>query len=438
MKRKLSLVLALCLLCSIFTFVPMRAAEYLYGYVVAKDTGGISGDLMLLISDTEGNRTPYTCQSKVKINSEIYKNGNDASSAIPVGVFIRYSVSGGYINIIDFDETPSILKGMEYNTASNTFSGVSVLPIYYVNGENVLKPNLDENYLYDIEVYDYAVNIINFVSKDSFSVIESINITSNADYTFDQVIGVTCETDEQNAMLCVKLFDVNGIFLAEGKAPTNEEVYFQNIENKDADYKLEVWLEDENGQVISRIYNEEHTVSETPIYKGKVLQKAIEEKIDKEIILQIEDSSGKKTIYTCENRAFINKRRYKTPEEAISEVPMNAEIDFILSDGKISVIGFDDRVKSQFNGCKVENGTFTAKIKTENVLFDFHFMLAIYNGDGALVKIVWESISAQEEGKTISFEADAKYKDYTVKILTWHKTRLSSASDVVSSSVAGE
>ena len=416
-----------------FTFVPMKAAEYLYGFVVAKDTVGISGDLMLLVSDTEGNKTPYTCQSKVRINSEIYKNGNDASGAMPVGVFIRYTLSGGYINLIDFDNAPDVLKGVEYNTSTGTFSGVSARPIYYVSNGEVYKPNLDENYIYDIEVYDYGVNITNFVSKDSLAVIESIDVSSNADYTFNQCIGVTCETDEQNAILCAKLYTSNGNFIAKGKAPANEEVLFANTENKAADYKLEVWLEDANGQVISRIYNEEHTTDEIPVYKGKVLQKAISERIEKEVMLQIENSSGEKTTYYCENRAFINKRRYKTPEEALPEIPMNAEIDFILSDGKISVIGFDDRVKPSFNGCKVENGTFTAEIKTENVLFDFHFMLAIYNSDGALVKIVWESISAQEEGKTISFAADTKYKDYTVKVLAWHKTRLSSASDVVSS-----
>ncbi len=355
-KRFFALIVILCV--TIIFKLPCYASgtdEFLYGKIILAvlDEGDWVEELSIKICDIDGNATIYTCAETIKVNGTIYSDLSGLEDMLLPDSFARFIVEDELITTIDFDSSASSYSNLTYNPASKTFSSLdestSSLPVYYSYRNGFVPAYLDENHLYSIELYDYAINIVQMIAKDKPETVENIEITSSMNSDYTQTIEAGCYTTSENSTLYVQLYDDKMTLIEQKSADSGVLSYieFNNLPNIDAGYILRFWLTDESANVISNVYEKQHQTEKVDVSYGKLNVLGTDAWGD-ELYIEI-DINGVKTIYICTAKTIVNGVRYSYLEELEASIPQNSFARFVAENGEITMINIDKpyyRIKS--------------------------------------------------------------------------------------------
>jgi len=355
-KRFFALIMILCL--TIIFKLPCYASgteEFLYGKIirtVLSDMDWTEDELLIKISDINGKETIYTCAQPLKVNGAIYSDLGSLENMLLPDLFVRFVVEDEVITMIDFDGSAISYNNLAYNVASKTFASLdestSLLPVYYSYQNEFVPAYLDENHLYSIELYDYAINIVQMMAKDKPETIENIEITSSMNSDYTQTIEASCYTTSENSILYAQLYDDKMTFIEEKSADIDADIEFNNLPNIDAGYIIRFWMEDESEVVVSNVYEKQYQTEKVEVLYGKITAIGDTNIWVDELYIQI-DINGIKTTYICTRQTKVNGVRYSDLEELGESIPQNSFVRFVVEDGVITMLNIDKpyyRIKS--------------------------------------------------------------------------------------------
>ncbi|MBR2169294.1 MAG: hypothetical protein IJ952_02845 [Alistipes sp.] len=238
--------------------------------------------------DAAGKETIYKCANKVYVNGVRYSAKEVLNGALPVGVHTQFIVNDiGKIYIIVFDETAEIYEKVSYNAKTKSFTGVmleSGIPVYYQGG--VSPAYLDENHLYNLEVYDYGINITDYHAKNNKETIWDIDFSSGFDADFKQHIDVFCNT-AADSFLVGQLYSGENQLVQEQTGTDGEGLIFSDLPNETAEYTIKLWLEDAEGNMLSYVYILPYKTEKSTVFYAQAAVSAISNGAFGEDVLQI-------------------------------------------------------------------------------------------------------------------------------------------------------
>ncbi len=354
------IILTVCVALMLFaSFLPHCSAEedWQVGYIshgrVREDINGITIELLIITADA----VPEMCETanKITINGEFFvlQSEDDAQEILNLFTdkYVEYRVnSAGRINMIRFDENPTRIVGATYNATTGQFSGVGkVLPVIYEeNPELQFVP--DENHIYDIRVYSYAVVVETFKEKNMSESIYYVGVWSSiaSDFTLSIYADAQIEGTAEIGKCKGQLLNSNGQILQE-----SEELYDgfslmvffeEGLPNQEIQYIVKLWLEDESGNRISPVVTCLHRTTQYDIVYGYVEDISYELDIDRSVEMIFRGVDAKKESYDISDSTWINNKSYQveTGKEEITSLLWKKLVKAAVLDGHIRRIYFED------------------------------------------------------------------------------------------------
>ena len=334
-----------------------KSSKYIKEYTVnkgeVKDTfisrkglssTGFEEVVMIKAADKDGIEKTYYFAEKVRINGSNYRNAQDIYDAVEENSFAKMAVEDGAITVLNFGSSLGNYQNAEYNSKDKAFiagdAEIQSLPVYYRYNEDFVKPYLDENHYYDIDVYDYAICINEMKSKTEKTVIDYIDIGSKIGSDFNQVITVCCEVNgDQSFTLKGRIYDEKRklVSSAECEFSGYGELTFEKIRNKSENCTIELWLEDDTNKKVSESYIIYKQLMQSKIKYGKVDMKYTNE--DEKLILSVRDIDGTENFYVCdENTSVVNMVTLFSSRSTTVDIPEDSFVKMAVDDGVVSVI----------------------------------------------------------------------------------------------------
>ncbi len=328
----------------------VEAADIYYGYILQKEISesSLTEALQIQTVNTEGKEEVYTFASRAFVNGIRYNDFSELAEALPTDVFAKFAVENGEIRRLVYNEE----AGTEKNVSDSVIKGKS-LPVYYTYNNGFVSAYLDENHVYDIEVYDYAICITDMRSKDDKEVIKLIETDSGIVSGFLQCIRIYCETESDcEYVLKAEAYNSCGVLVSQNNitGQNQYEIYLESIENKTETYTLRFWLEDFDGNPVSSVYTKKHKVEAADIYYGYILQKEISESsLTEALQIQTVNTEGKEEVYTFASRAFVNGIRYNDFSELAEALPTDVFAKIAVENGEIKRLVYDEEADTEKN-----------------------------------------------------------------------------------------
>lgn len=337
MKKFLLLLLMLAMVFAMsFT---ASAREYLYGVI----NEVIDGDTLIVrIADVNGEISEYKCSDGILINGSEYYDKTEICDLLFSGKFIKFVSDGDYVKSIEYADGASVYTDVTYDTVKKTFEGLDAdtaqLPVYYTYNGSIVKPYLDGNHRYNIEVYAYAINITDITAVDMPCTVKYTDIGDGVSSDFLRYISVMCETTSDNPIIRAKLYS-GGNDLVSTAVGEYGEVTFESLPNENCDYKIRLWVENEEGTCQSYVYEYDCSTSKLSVLYGYVLESGINTSgFSNCLQLKICGTDGVSAVYDCAKLVYINGTRYRNYDEALTAVPLESYAKFALYDDQIQVI----------------------------------------------------------------------------------------------------
>lgn len=378
MHTLLSITFIVIFLIAVST-ITVCAKDYLYGNIVETGitSGGIgAGTFQAKFCDSEGNQACYEFAETVVVNGETYYNNNysttnniyDLVEAIPYDVFARFSCIENKIYVLDFDATATAYNNITYNQTTGMFNirGLDVrsLPVFYtyptMYNDSFFKPYLDENHIYTIEVYDYAVKVVDYFALNYQNTLKNIYISQGVMQDYSLSLDISCVSTESSEKLSIEIYDnnSNSIYFETGKqtySTNNKNILITNIANSDISCTIKIRLNDGS----SPTYTIPFIIKKAPVFYGNVVETGITTGGISAGSFQarICDTDGNETIYSFADTVTVNGEpfynNYYAAENNMYDlqqaIPVDAFTKFAVSDGKISVLDFDDFAETYYN-----------------------------------------------------------------------------------------
>lgn len=360
MKKIISAIMIITIT---LTLCPSFAAEgevtYQYGKIIksAIVTLGVDADvLQVKIAGTDGVETIYTSKGQIKINGQaydIFDMGEDLIPLIPERAIAKFALNtDGILTAIVYEDALQTYSAVTYDTETKTFSGLdsatASLPVFYSYNDLNLPPYLDGNHKYDIEVYDYAINITDMTAIKEEQTIKFTNVFSGITPVFLQAIGLECEATIEDCIVKGQLYNSDGNLLSETETEgTRNPLEFYTLPNTDASYTLKFWLEDESGNTISPVYEKNCETKAASVLYGKIIKTAIVTSgVDSNVLqVKIADANGMETIYTCDSAVKLNNTIYQNAydlqtaiENLQVEIGADKFVKFAIGNDRLSIL----------------------------------------------------------------------------------------------------
>ncbi len=230
--------------------------------------------------------------STAKINDIVYSGGYyggekiEFDEIVPMDVPIKYLLnSAGKVSEIEFDNSVEFYTDVIYDIQEKIFKkdgkNIPTLPIFYYNyDKDFLLLPLDNQHKYNISVYDCGIIVEDYNARDNMYAIKKIQaVQDTTSLSMDTVEGMTIEyyyelrvnfeIEAENIFLKYQL--LNSLFEnVEEKVLDYEFINIGNGESafkiggrkdKNEEYTLKFWLQDQFGNRISPEYINEYNVS---------------------------------------------------------------------------------------------------------------------------------------------------------------------------------
>ncbi len=363
------------------------AVEFFHCNIIEKriSDGGFNDSVLLKTADENGIVSTYYCAKRIRINGTSYREAEDIFYAVSVNSFAKIAVQDGVITVLNFDDSSVSYQNVAYQGNRRSFhilnSKQANLPVYYQYNGEFVSAHLDENHLYDIEVYDYAICVTDMKSKTDAAVLDYIDIGSAIGSDFRQHINVYCESEAPgNGILSGELYDKRGALLETQKS-ADGEFSFGNLANEQKTYLVKLWLEDENGNKISSDYEKLYTVEPADICYGFILKKGVASgSITEHVELKTNRPDGSVATYDCAERVRINGTGYRNAEDIYNAVETGTYVKMAVENGVVAVLDFDT-ASSAFGDAVYDSAT--KRFSANGTEFDDLPVYYEYNGDYA-------------------------------------------------------
>ena len=155
----------------------VKTVGYGYAYATYEDTNGADTIIKTIIYDENLNENTYTYAKNFEMNGTDYSHHNISISNMSVvnKTFVKYVAYDNEIVSIYTSQTSQEYKNVTYNKETESFNiyGVNTkgLPVFYgdLSYRDLEILYLDEQHMYDVVVYDYGVNIIDYYAIDNLA-----------------------------------------------------------------------------------------------------------------------------------------------------------------------------------------------------------------------------------------------------------------------------
>ena len=270
---------------------------------------------------------PSGQDENLTVPAPIYWNGTpiydyNELDPLPLQQLIKFSknTAGIVDNVISTQEPAQLYTSQTYNSALKQFHNSSIdntLPIFYkrkdANGTvQILEPYLQDGYIYDLEVIpSYGIFITKMRNTSSSITIEKINYTI-ADDINGKIVQVDVSFDTTSpGMTCFKLYDSNLTLLETKKTATGSAI-FSALENKDADYYIEISRDQSDTRTIA-IHTSQTTTQSAYL-------KDIGTTFDfgkSRLELQVYLPDGTQQVFKCADSIYVDGQWYDDTDELI-------------------------------------------------------------------------------------------------------------------------
>lgn len=301
--------------------------------------------LLILFCDNNGEEKSYT-STNILINNENYVFGED----IPIGVFAKFAFSDNKNAVLNYDTDFQTYNNVTYNPSTQKFVGLNVntkaLPVYYKYNDKFVTPILDENHKYNIEVYDYAVNITSISALNKAETIINIDTENCVDSDFSQYVKISCDAANNDAVLAGEIYDTNSKLTAEKKTEYNNG-YILSFSGLSGRYTAKLWLEDKTGNIISPTYTKTIETGSLLVSSGYIMDYAFDMDYFERMFVSIKlcDTSGNIFIYNSEN-ITLNGVQYSNKNGNLKDLEwqrflsIGIFVEYAVLDGEIAVLNF--------------------------------------------------------------------------------------------------
>ncbi len=227
-----------------------------------------------------------------KVNGITYSTLSQLMAAIPLNVPVQVKVGevqigpNSYtdgITEINADATPVTYTGKTYSPSTGTLAGLSAdLPIFYCFIENYgggeiyynwYYPYLDENHLYDLNVYDYGIVITNMYAKNNQTTLYYIGTETMPNGKMLSNIQVECWPDYNLTGYYGELYNEAGTKLQSKSGVLDEWgggiITFTDLPAETGTYTIKVWGLS-GSTTVTPIYSYEYEKSALESYQGTI------------------------------------------------------------------------------------------------------------------------------------------------------------------------
>lgn len=408
------------------------------GYIIQTgiDSSSFEENVLIKLADQKGIEKSYKCAERVRINGRMYRNIEDISAQLTSDVFCKMAIEDGYVTVINFGTSFSEYQSVSYDESAQCFEGLkqlSHLPVYYQYDGYFAVPYLDENHVYDLKVYDTGVLITDINSKNDMEVIKLIEPEYSINREFRQTMNIYCETEiNTECIFKGEVYDKNGHKIFKGESYFNGcgDIVLEMVKGNKKAQTVKLWLEDNNGNIISNVYtlNADKKQNKT-VYGDVVISYTYENDEGEKQYISVKDVNGKEKIYECDSDMLVvdNVSIFSVSSEPV-EIPENAFVKLGVDDNVIKVvqIGSDDVELSHSdfvfennsldgNVCIINNTADTQQFKCYTAVFDENDCLkdvsiessAVNSGENAYIYPQFDNYSGFSSG------------DY-VKVFAWN------------------
>lgn len=417
MKKGLYRVVLLCVLtCLILPGGVGRAEDnFVYGMIngstVSCDDWGNEG-VMLRVYKNDGTIAVYVCSENMTVNGAAYEDIYDMQEAIPDNVFAAFTMKDGVIAALNFGAEAKEYNNITYDIDKKCFNGiekdVSALPIYYDYCGEFIRPYLDENHVYNVKVYDYAVCITSFKAINKPLTVSCIDMSDTFNARFKRVLCVESYFDNEEAKLKAQLFDSADKLLdsAETLCSGFGSISFDNLPNEDAAYTVKIHLENDEGEILSHTYTKEYTVKSSPVLCGKVGGSIVfaDEWGNEGVMLRVYKNDEITGDYICSKNSPINGVVYKDVNDMQEAIKIGADIKYALKDGEIAALTIGREIIDSVT-CERSGNKISVKVKFISLSSEGRLYLAVFGENGALEKIDYVSAVQGQDEYVIDSEA---------------------------------
>lgn len=409
MHTLLSITFIVIFLIAVST-ITVCAKDYLYGNIVETGitSGGIgAGTFQAKFCDSEGNQACYEFAETVVVNGETYYNNNysttnniyDLVEALPYDVFARFSCVENKIYVLDFDATATTYNNITYNQTTGMFNirGLDVrsLPVFYtyptMYNDSFFKPYLDENHIYTIEVYDYAVKVVDYFALNYQNTLKNIYISQGVMQDYSLSLDISCVSTESSEKLSIEIYDDNSnpIYFKTSEQThyiNNKTILLTDISNADISGTIRIKLNDDS----SPIYIVPFNIKKTPALYGTIVETGFVAGGLGPVYFaaKICDSDGNETVYNFAETVTINGETYYNNTYASENnaydlqqlITNDTYVEFAVINNKIKTLNYGTPFY-KFNLIKTFDEKVTARISVINASDNLVAYIATYNGE---------------------------------------------------------
>lgn len=444
-KRIVSLILSLSVITGAVLMCPASAAaeEYLYGYITGIDLSYDEYDndvLMVRVLDGDTNQKAYIIDNSAIVNGKNFKDIVWFEDVNPERTYARFKInSSNKITELDYDAAElKSYREVEYDTIKKKFNENGIdgnLPVYYRIDNHFVPLYLDENHVYDIDTYKYAVVVTKMSAKDGLDTITELYIERRTEADFKKQICISgFMSYDGEAVLCAEIYDSNKK-IASGSSYISYEdggnCFLGGLPNTDAVYTIKLWLERDDERV-SPICVKEVQMTQTPVLYGEIIKSEISEDTFSEnqsLALQIQDNSGNKISYFCSDIMCFNGKRYRRLEDLENDIPLNSFAKYTLNeDGEIDVMEIIDNwnVRAVLSESSISSGEARAVINLRRVDNDCQAIMAVYDKNHILSAVSTWNITPDMLNTSVDISCpiskDISADDVYVKIYFWENS----------------
>ncbi len=431
MKRKLYKIITVSLaICFLLLNVMFVRAESEKTYGVIKNCTDACDDwgnpyVMLQIYKSDGTIDDYACDITTEINGKTYDSAYEMTRVIPINAFAEFVLDNEKICELNYDSQGEQYNNITYNVEKKCFNGIDKdvlnLPIYYKYADKFVQPTLDENHIYNIELYKYAIFITSFKAINKPLTINEIEITDTYNSRFKKVLCVGVYFDNSEAIVKVQLLDSdeNVIGTKEISCASFGEVSFDNIPNENACYTIKICLSDNNGKMLSHIYTRTHQIKQAAIISGviKNCTDACDDWGNPYVMFRIYKSDGTIVDYTCDITAEINGKTYDSTYDMTRAVKRGSDVKFTLNENadgyaEITALTFGREIIDSV-ACERDNNELRINVVFVNL-----------NTKGTLCAVVSDDCGVIKDVKYIAVTSDRNSYELKSKALNGYKVKV--------------
>ncbi len=325
-----------------------------YGTVISYSSTGIE------IRTADGVDKRFNLANNVWLNGHFMNRVNTLDSVLnnASSWHVAYVASGDEITSLKTSSLPvTQYTDATYNVSGKYFNGLHTkekLPIIYMIGTSMATPVLDSNHRYNLNVYEYGVEITGIKGKDKDGAITHIDAGTSLNNSFlkDVEIEIYPTGIQGGNVLKVQLLDSRGYLQQEYSYPIEgndlQDVTIPNLPNQDSEYRIKMWIENAQGERISNTYVHTVKVEETDISYGTITDATTgtDENGEACVILKVSiPGLDEPVTVTCPLGTVINGVEI-TSEADLLELLETGTLVKIADDGKRPNIQFADSVQN--------------------------------------------------------------------------------------------